>query len=516
MEDLKNYIMLFLLWLVSTILVRNIFSKRRTKNSRFPPSPSSLPIIGHLHHLGPLPHQSLYKLSNRYGPLMHIYLGSIPTVVASSPEMAKEFLRTHEASFSSRPPPSILKHISYPSDDLTFAPYGPYWKFLKKVCMSQLLGSQTLNLLLPIRNDERRRFLVSLLKRAESNESVDIGNELKKLTNNVISRMIMSKRCADDDNEADEINEVVNDSAEIVGTFNVSDFIWFCKNLDLQGLRKRSKVIHDKFDNMVEKIIKEHRAHNKTSRGDHHHNHVPRDFLDILLKISDDEGSDVKLTQENIKSFFLDVFVAGTNTSSITMEWALAELINNPKMMKKAMEEIDNVVGKIRLVEESDVANLPYIQAIIKETLRLHPPGPILIREASETCSIDDYEIKEKTRLLINVWAISRDPNHWESPFEFKPERFYSDDKNEISNNAKNMDVRGQHFQLLPFGSGRRGCPGTTLGLQVVHTSLASIIQCFDLKTDGIVDMSEGPGLTLPRAHSLVCVLKARHSQLPL
>ncbi|PON87936.1 Cytochrome P450, E-class, group I [Trema orientale] len=163
--------------------------------------------------------------------------------------------------------------------------------------------------------------------------------------------------------------------------------------------------------------------------------------------------------------------------------------------MKKAIEEVDSVVGKTRL------------------TLRLHPPGPILIREASQACNVNGYDIPEKTRLLINVWAISRDPNHWESPLEFKPERFYSE---EGSENVKQLDVRGQHFQLLPFGSGRRVCPGTTLGLQVVHTSLASMLQCFEWKANGIVNMDEGPGLTLPRAHSLVCVPTARLSPMPL
>ncbi|PON58144.1 Cytochrome P450, E-class, group I [Parasponia andersonii] len=313
--------------------------------------------------------------------------------------------------------------------------------------MSRLLGGQTLNLLLPIRTEEIKRFLTSILKRAESNESVDVGKELKKLTNNIISRMIMSKRCAHNDDEADEISDVLNGSAEVVGRFNFSDFIWFLKKFDFQGIRRKAQEIHEMFDQMVEKIIKEHQEQRKKD------GHTAKDFLDILFDISEDEGSDFRLTAEHIKAFFLDVFVAGTNTSSITLEWALAELINHPKIMKKAMKEIDSVVGKARLVQESDVVNLPYIQAIVKETLRLHPPGPILVREASQSCTVSGYDISEKTRLLINVWAISRDPNHWESPLEFKPERFYSE---EGSENVKQVDVRGQHFQLLPFGSGRR------------------------------------------------------------
>ena len=184
----------------------------------------------------------------------------------------------------------------------------------------------------------------------------------------------------------------------------------------------------------------------------------------------------------------------------------MAELINHPNIMKKARQEIDTVIGKTRLVEESDIANLPYLQAIVKETLRLHPTGPLLVRESSENCNINGYDIPKKTQLLVNVWAIGRDPNHWEDPLEFKPERF-------VESGKKQMDVRGQHFEFLPFGSGRRGCPGTSLGLHIVQTSLAVMVQCFDWKVeegDGTVDMEEGPGLTLPRANPILCVPVAR------
>lgn len=188
------------------------------------------------------------------------------------------------------------------------------------------------------------------------------------------------------------------------------------------------------------------------------------------------------------------------------MEWALAELINHPTIMEKAREEIDSVVGKSRLVQEPDIANLPYLQAILKETLRLHPTAPMIPRESTESCTINGYEIPARTRLFVNVWAINRDPNYWENPLEFRPERFLGTGEN----GQNQLDVRGQHFHFLPFGSGRRGCPGTTLALQLVQTSLAALIQCFDWKVNGTVDMEEGPGITLPRAHPLICVPVAR------
>lgn len=217
-----------------------------------------------------------------------------------------------------------------------------------------------------------------------------------------------------------------------------------------------------------------------------------------------------------------DIFAAGTDTSAITTEWALAELINHPNIMNKAVQEIDSVVGKNRLVEESDIADLPYLQAIVKETLRLHPTGPLIVRESSEDCTIADYHIPAKTRLFVNVWALGRDAKHWDSPLEFKPERFVMSSEDQQGSGKSQLDVRGQHFHLLPFGSGRRGCPGTSLALQVVQTSLAAMIQCFEWKVGGegnngtsVVDMEEGVGLTLPRAHPLVCVPLVRLNPFP-
>ncbi|KAH7511013.1 hypothetical protein FEM48_ZijujUnG0057600 [Ziziphus jujuba var. spinosa] len=469
MADWHSYIIVFLVWLISTILFRSIFTKTKTK-LRLPPSPLSLPIIGHLHLLAPLPHQALYKLSIRYGPIIHLSLGSNPCVVASSPEVAKEFLKTHETSFSNRPKGIAVDYLTYGSADFSFAPYGPYWKFMKKLCMSELLGGRTLEQLLPVRLEEIKMFLELMLKKADANEAVDVGGELTRVTNNVISRMVMSQRCSENENEADRVRKLVKETAELTGKFNLSDYIGFCKNIDLQGFRKRLKEVRENFDTMMERIIKEHEEARKKEKkinggGD---DHGVKDLLDILLDIAEDERSEIRLTRENIKAFIL----------------------------------------------ESDIVNLPYLQATVKETLRLHPTGPMIVRESSESSKICGYDIPEKTQLLVNVWAIGRDPSHWENPLEFKPERFLSEE----GSGKSQLDVRGQHFHLLPFGSGRRGCPGTSLALQIVQTTLGAMIQCFEWKVgggDGSVDMEEGPGLTLPRATPLICVPVARLSPFP-
>ncbi|XP_061348252.1 3,9-dihydroxypterocarpan 6A-monooxygenase-like [Gastrolobium bilobum] len=505
MAEFQDYVILFLVCLVSTILVRAIFTKKKNKGHR-PPSPPALPIIGNLHLISQLPHQSFHKLSTRYGPIMQIFLGSVPCVVVSNPEIAKEFLKTHETCFSNRFTNYAVHYLSYGCKGFLFAPYGNYWKFMKKICMSELLGGRNLDKLLPLRQQETLRFLRLLQKKGEAGEGVDVGGELLTLANSIISRMTMSQTSSESDNDVEEIRKMVIDTAELAGKFNVSDFIWFCKNFDLHGMKKRLKEIHDRFDTMMEKVIEEHEKERKRRKEGGEYAEF-RDLLDILLEIHEDESTEIKFTRENIKAFILDIFMAGTDTSAITTEWALAELINNPHVMEKARQEIDSVTGKIRLIKESDLVNLPYLQAIVKETLRIHPTAPFIGRESSESCIVCGYEIPAKTSLIVNLWSMGRDPNLWKDPLEFRPERFISEENQ--------LDVRGQNFQLMPFGTGRRMCPGTSLALQVVPTTLAAMIQCFEWKVDGTVNMEEKPAMTLPRSYPLVCVPVPRFNCVP-
>lgn len=200
--------------------------------------------------------------------------------------------------------------------------------------------------------------------------------------------------------------------------------------------------------------------------------------------------------------------MAGTDSSAVTIEWAMAELINHPQVMERARQEIDSVTGNNRLVQESDLPNLPYIRAIVKESLRIHPTLPLIGRRSTESCNVGGYDIPAKCPLFVNLWSMGRDPNVWENPLEFKPERFMSEE-------MKQFDVRGQNFKLMPFGTGRRVCPGASLALLAVPTNLAAMIQCFEWKVlhgerNGIVNMEEKPAISLPRAHPLICVLMPR------
>ncbi|KAM0027693.1 putative 3,9-dihydroxypterocarpan 6A-monooxygenase [Helianthus debilis subsp. tardiflorus] len=493
-----GYFTIFLICLICSILITKLYKSSHVKSDVLP-TPFRLPIIGHLHLLGSIPHQAFHKLSKRHGPVFRIFLGSTPCVIVSTPETAKEIFKTQDVAFLDRPQYMVVNYLSYGYKGFLFARYGSYWKFLKKIVMSELLNGKTLDFLFPVRRDEINQFIKHISQKAKDGKSVNLERELLRLTSNVISRMFMSKRCSEEEDESGDLTKIISKSAELIGTFNLSDHIWFFKNLDLQGLGKSSKDIHRRFDALMERVMREHEEARKQKTGE------TKDLLNILLDISEDESMEINLTPENIKAFIQDILAAGTDTSAITMEWALAELINHPNIMKKAVEEIDQVVGKSRLVQESDIPNLPYLQAIVKESLRLHPTAPMIQRLSTRDCTVGGYHIPANTTTLVNVWSLGRDPAHWESPLEFRPERFV----------GKQLDVRGQHFNLLPFGSGRRMCPGTSLGLLTVHTTLGAMIQCFEWKAGEngnleSVDMEEGIGVTLPRANPLVCVPVAR------
>ncbi|ONK70072.1 uncharacterized protein A4U43_C05F29950 [Asparagus officinalis] len=261
----------------------------------------AIPIIGHLHLLGLIPHQALHKLSLCYGPLISIRLGSHLCVVASSPETAKEFLKTHELSFSDKPPSKVASYLTYGSADFAFAPYSSYWRYMKKLTMTQLLGGQTLEQLLPVRRQEIIRLMKKLFEISEKGEDINMSAELSKLTNNVICRMAMSRTCTKNDFEAEEARKIVEEMTELAGKFNLADFVGFCKNLDFQGFDKRLEDLLKRFDKMMEGIMKEKQEERQKERDTSQE--IAKDLLDIMLDIASDDDAEMKLTRENIKAF---------------------------------------------------------------------------------------------------------------------------------------------------------------------------------------------------------------------
>uniref|UniRef100_A0A7N0TN66 Flavonoid 3'-hydroxylase n=1 Tax=Kalanchoe fedtschenkoi TaxID=63787 RepID=A0A7N0TN66_KALFE len=482
-------------------LLLGLFS-RVSGGPKFAPGPKPWPIVGNLPHLGPRPHHALAALARKYGPLMHLKLGFVDVVVAASATTAAQFLKVHDANFSNRPPNSGAKHIAYNYQDMVFAPYGPRWRMLRKVCQVHLFSNKALDDFRQVRESEIAVLTRKLAGAGKSGTPINLAKALNICTTNALARVMLGKRVFSEDSsaESDEFKDMVVEMMVLAGVFNIGDFIPSLEWLDLQGVARKMKKLHARFDKFLGKFLEEHRARGAGGGGQEKH----ADFLTVLLQQDDTDGEGGKLTDIEIKALLLNMFTAGTDTSSSTVEWAIAELIRHPKLLSQAQQEIDSVLGRDRLVSELDIAHLPFLQAIVKETFRLHPSTPLsLPRMAAESCEIDGYHVPKGATLLVNVWAISRDPEAWEEPLEFRPGRFMP------GGERPNADVRGTDFEVIPFGAGRRICAGMSLGIRVVQLVTATLVHAFDWELPAgqsveKLDMEEAYGLTLQRNEPLV------------
>ncbi|PWZ40387.1 3,9-dihydroxypterocarpan 6A-monooxygenase [Zea mays] len=485
-----------------------------SRNSKLPPSPMALPLIGHLHLIRRLPHRSLDRILARYGPLVYLRLGpSTHCIVAGTADAARDLLK-HEASIPQRPLTVVARHLAYDDAGFAFAPYGAHWRFMKRLCMSELLGPRTVDQLRPVREAELAAVLGAAASASASGEGepIDVSRHLISMSNNAIMRMVAS---ALPGHMTEAARDCAKHVAELVGAFNIEDYVGLCRGWDLQGLTRRTRQVRDKFDALLEMMItakEEKRRRRQQGQGDHH------DLLDILMDAAADENAEVRLTRENIKAFVLDIFTAGSDTTATSVEWMLAYLINHPACMDKLRAELDGVVGASRLVGEQDVPHLPYLQAVFKETLRLQPPAVFAQRETVDTVRVRGYVIPPKTSVIFNVFSIGRDPGWWEDPLQFRPERFMP------GGAGAGIDPKGQHMQLIPFGSGRRACPGMGLAMQAVPAFLAALVQCFHWAVPipqgqskaPPLDMEEAPGLVTARKHPLLLIPTPRLNPLPL
>lgn len=473
------------------------------RSSRLPPGPPGVPLLGALPFVGPAPHTGLAALARKYGPVMHLRMGTCGVVVASSPSAARTFLKALDARFANRPAVASAADITYGRQNMVFADYGPKWKLMRKLASVHLLGARAVADWARVRRDEAGGALRGMAEAAEAGRAVVVPEVLVCALANIVGQITVSKRVFDaQGDESSSYKEMIVSLLTGTGLFNISDFVPALAWLDLQGVQAKLRRVHRQFDGLITKLLAEHAAtaEDRAREG-------RLDFVDRLRASNKDDENDETITEVNIKGLIFDMFTAGTDTSSIIVEWALAEMINNPSIMARAQEEMDRVVGRDRRLEESDIANLPYLQAICKEAMRLHPSTPLSLPHFSfEECEVDGHHVPANTRLLINIWAIGRDPAAWEDPLEFRPERF-------LSGTAAKIDPMGNNFELIPFGAGRRICAGKLAGMVFVQYFLGTLVHAFEWRLpDGEekVDMAETFGLALPKAVPLKAVVTPR------
>ncbi|KAI3737188.1 hypothetical protein L2E82_27183 [Cichorium intybus] len=483
----------FLLSLASYLITSHF----RRKFSNLPPTVfPSLPIIGHLYLLKPPLYKTFAKITAKYGPIVLLQLGFRRVLLVSSPSLVEECFTKNDIILANRPRMLFGKIIGVDYTSLAWAPYGDNWRNLRRIASIEILSVHRLNEFHDIRAEEVR-FLIRKL--VSSSHPVTMKLVCYELTLNVMMMMIAGKRYFGGDNpeldeEGNRFREMLNETFILAGASNVGDYLPILSWFGVKGLEKRLIALQKKRDAFFQGLIEEVR---KSKRNDARNKR--KTMIEVLLSLQ--ESDPEYYTDAMIRNFVLALLAAGSDTSAGTMEWTMSLLLNHPEVLQKAQSEIDQVVGKDRLVDESDITNLPYLRCIINETLRFKPAGPLLVpHEASEDCVIGGYNIPGGTMVIVNQWAIHHDPKVWTDPEKFIPERFTG------------LEGTRDGFKLLPFGSGRRSCPGEGLAVRVLGMTLGSIIQCFDWENidDDMVDMSEGPGLTMPKAVPLVAKCKPR------
>lgn len=467
-----------------------------------PPSPPKLPIIGNLHQLGLFPHRSLGALAQRYGPLMLLHLGKVPVLVVSSADAACEIVRTHDVIFANRPKLTPFVKLLNGCIDVSMAPYGEYFRKVKSLFVVQLLSNKRIHYSFrDVRVEEVALMIQKIKLFASSSSPIDLSDILFTLTNNIVFRIALGRKYSDQGEVGSKFRKQFKDFIELMATFHVGDYIpwlgWFCY---FNGLDAKLKKTAKEVDDFLEVVIQEHE--NRMSNNSQVENH--KDFIDVLLWLQKKNILDFPIDKATIKALLQDVFGPGTDSTHTVLEWAMTELLRHPEMMESVQNEVRRIVGQKSDITEEDLNDMHYLKAVIKETLRFHPPVPLLVpRQSTQQVKINGYDVSAGTQVYINYWAISRDPASWDQAEEFRPERFLN----------SSISFQGHDVQFIPFGAGRRGCPGTDFAMRMIELALASLLREFDwsfpdqeAKGQQRLDVPESNGLTIHRKFPLLAL----------
>ncbi|XP_021908535.1 cytochrome P450 76A1-like [Carica papaya] len=491
-------------WLIffPPLLFLLLLYKRSFLNRRLPPGPPGWPIVGNLFDLGTMPHRTSAGLRKKYGDILWLKIGAVNSVVILSTKAATEFFKIHDHAFLDRAVTEVMRAQDFHLSSLSLAPYGPYWRVLRRLVTVEMLVNKRIKETVSVRQKSVDQMLVWIEEEAEKKHGVGIhvARFVFLMTFNLLGNLMISRDLIEPaSRDGSEFFKAMMGFIEWTSKPNLADSFPWLQWLDPQGLKKNMEKDVGNAIDIASKFVKERIKEKKV--GDREGQR--KDFLDLLLEF-EGTGKDepARFSERDINIFIMEIFVAGSETTSSTIEWALTELLLNPESMAKAKAEITQVLGSKTKVEENDIANLPYLQFIIKETLRLHPPIPFLVpRKARQDTEFTGYRIPKNTQALVNVWAIGRDPEVWDDPLSFKPERF----------SESTIDFKGQHYELIPFGAGKRMCAGLALAQRILHLVLASLLRRFDWELDQSLDrerldMKEKIGVTMRKSEPLLAV----------
>ncbi|KAM0978639.1 hypothetical protein ACFX13_014844 [Malus domestica] len=506
--DLTTWVVL--IWVATAILLLARQLRRwRSEDvaGQLPPGPRRWPVVGNIFQLGlGPPHESLAVLARNHGPIMTLWLGSMSTVVISSSQVAREMFKNHDVALAGRKIYEAMKGDYGNEGSLITAQYGPHWRMLRRLCTTEFFVTSRLDAMRGVRGkciDGMLQFIMDASSRTSSEisastDGIDLGRFIFLMAFNLIGNLIFSKDLLDPKSERGAMFFYhAGKVMELAGKPNMADFFPILRWLDPQGIRRNTQFHVEKAFEIAGEFIKERME--STENGGCDGIEKAKDFLDVLLEYRGDGVDEASrfTSPRTINVIVFEMFTAGTDTTTSTLEWAMAELLTSPKALKKAQAELRSNISPGNKLQEKDIENLPYLKSVIKETLRLHPPLPFLVPHmAMESCKMLGHHIPKDTQILVNAWAIGRDPKAWEDPLLYKPERFLKPDM---------VDYKGHNFEFIPFGSGRRICPAVPLVSRVLPLALGSLLHSFDwvlpsgLKPENI-DMTERMGITLRKS----------------
>nr|QGX89943.1 p-coumarate 3-hydroxylase [Betula alnoides] len=471
--------------LIVLLLGYKLYQRLRFK---LPPGPRPWPIVGNLYDVKPVRFRCFAEWAQAYGPIISVWFGSTLNVVVSNTELAKEVLKENDQQLADRHRSRSAAKFSRDGKDLIWADYGPHYVKVRKVCTLELFTPKRLEALRPIREDEVTAMVESIFNDSTNpdnyGKSLLVKKYLGAVAFNNITRLAFGKRFVNSEGVMDaqglEFKAIVANGLKLGASLAMAEHIpW---------LRWMFPLEEDAFakhgarrDRLTRAIMEEHTQARERGGGAKQH------FVDALLTLQDKYD----LSEDTIIGLLWDMITAGMDTTAISAEWAMAELIKNPRVQQKAQEELDRVIGFDRVITEADFTTLPYLQSVAKEALRLHPPTPLMLpHRANADVKIGGYNIPKGSSVHVNVWAIARDSAVWKNPLEFRPERFLEED----------VDMKGHDFRLLPFGAGRRVCPGAQLAINLVTSMLGHLLHHFVwAPPEGVkpeeIDMAENPGM---------------------
>nr|QBG49707.1 cytochrome P450 [Pueraria candollei var. mirifica] len=488
-------------------LSKSILKRDANKSKNLPPSPPALPLIGHLHLIKEPLHRSFHMLTEKYGPIIFLRLGTRKVLVVSSPSAVEECFTKNDITFANRPETLAAKHLNYNSKTIGFASYGDYWRNLRRLTTVELLSTFRLAMFRSIREEEVRLLVKQLFEECKGQQmisKVDLRPRLMELSFNMMLRMISGKRYYGKHaiaQEGKEFQILMKEFVELLGSGNLNDFFPILQWVDFQGVEKKMVKLMTKMDIFLQKLLDENCRNRHVSGGKDRRNMT---LIDVMLDLQQTEPE--FYTHETVKGVILAMLVAGSETSATTMEWALSLLLNHPEKMNKVRDEIDTYVGQDQKLNELDTTKLKYLQNVITETLRLYPVAPLLIpHKSSKDCNVGGFDIPRGTMLFVNLWTLHRDAKWWVDPTRFEPERF------------EEREEGGEVFyNMIPFGIGRRACPGAGLAKRVMGHALGTLIQCFEWERIGHkeIDMTEGIGITMPKLETLVALCTPRQGMI--